>query len=293
MDNRLIKFIFGILLILVLTIALLEEQKVDLIPNRSNVTISKVGYYSKSQGMITTNFQPYESVSLPLKARDHSGIALTFDDKNVDEWYSFLMLSYKYGAKATFFVNSFHTLNDDQVHKLRKLQGLNNEIGFHTVNHINVLKYLDKNTMDTYIQTEIIPGINLMRENGFLVKSFAYPFGSGNTETDKELLKFFDHVRYTTYPTKGAKIKEMDVVYVKNPSPKVMKAVGIDNDYFHSIEEIYEGIDRAAQNNEVIVLYAHSISDQLHNLNISFSKLEMIIKYAYDKGLRFYTIEEL
>jgi collagenase-like PrtC family protease len=56
------------------------------------------------------------------------------------------------------------------------------------------------------------------------------------------------------------------------------------------LEEIFEGIDFAYQNNEIIVFYGHGISDKPGKLNTSMDKLEAIIQYAYEKGMNFYTV---
>jgi len=227
------------------------------------------------------------------KSPGTAGIVITFDDNNVDEWYSFLVLSNKYGAKATFYVSHFDTLSLDQIVKLQVLQEAKNEIGYHTLHHLNALKYLQEKPMDDYIQKEILQGLALMRENGLQVSSFAYPYGAGNAQLDKELFKHFNNVRYTAYPAKGKKIKDLDSVFLKNKKQKVISAVGIDNGYEHDLAEIFAGIDRAFNNNEILVLYAHVLSNKPGKLNVSMEKLEAIICYAQEKGMKFYTVAEL
>jgi peptidoglycan/xylan/chitin deacetylase (PgdA/CDA1 family) len=227
------------------------------------------------------------------KLKSESGIILTFDDRSIDDWYSFLSFNNKYGAKATFYISHFHKLNIKELTKLKVLQDYKNEIGYHTLNHLNAKEIIEEESLNYYIQTEILPGIVLMEESGFQVKSFAYPFGVGSRETDREILNYFKNIRYTSYPGKDKKIKDMNSIYLKNRRKKIIEAVGIDNGYEHSLEEIFEGIDRAHKNNEIIILYGHAISDNPGKYNISKEKLEAIIKHAYTKGMKFYTVFEL
>ncbi|NLI92466.1 MAG: polysaccharide deacetylase family protein [Peptococcaceae bacterium] len=229
---------------------------------------------------------------IPVSNSD-SGIILTFDDKSVDDWYSFLVLNNKYGVRATFYVSSFHTLDLDKLIKLKLLQDAHNEIGYHTTNHINALRFLKQNSMDDYMKSEIFPDFNLMKEKGFHVQSMAYPYGAGNGDLDKELLKYFKNVRYTSYPQKDKRIADLDSVYLKNKHQKVVSAVGIDNGYGHSLEEIFQGIDRAYNNHEILVLYGHVLSNKPGSLNTNMDRLETIIQYAQKKGMKFHTISDL
>lgn len=235
--------------------------------------------------------EPEKAVLAPV-VPNTSGVVFTFDDNNIDEWYSFLEFNIRYGAKATFYVCSFDKLSEKEYAELKDLQKANNEIGYHTLNHLNALKLIKEKSIDYYLQTEILPGIALMREKGFEAKSFAYPFGAGNEELDKELLKYFSNVRYTAY-SYHTKIKDMDSVYLKNRKTKVTQAVGIDDGYGHSLQEILEGIDRARKNNEVILFYGHKIARMPGKYHVSMDRLEAIIKYVSAKGMKFYTISEL
>ncbi|RNC29129.1 MAG: hypothetical protein AWM53_00778 [Candidatus Dichloromethanomonas elyunquensis] len=221
------------------------------------------------------------------------GIILTFDDKSVDDWYSFLVLNNKYGVKATFYVSFFHTLNLNQLIELKLLQDAKNEIAYHTTNHVNALKYLKANSMDDYLNSEIFPDLNLMKEKGFRVQDLAYPYGAGNKELDQELLQYFKTVRYTAYPPKNKKIADFNPVYLKDKRQRVLNAVGIDNGYGHTDEEIFQGIDRAYNNHETLLLYGHVISNKPGNANTSMQRLETIIQYAQKKGMTFHTVSEL
>jgi peptidoglycan/xylan/chitin deacetylase (PgdA/CDA1 family) len=236
---------------------------------------------------------PDPGAGLNSAAQPITGIVLTFDDKSVDEWYSFLVFNHKYGVKATFYVSFFYKMDLDQIIKLKLLQDAKNEIGYHTMNHLNALKYIKENSMEAYIDNEILPGLNLMRQKGFDVKSFAYPYGVGSPDLDKELLKYFKTVRYTAYPAKGKKLADVSSAYLKDKRQRVISAVGIDNGYGNSTEDILQGIDKAYNKHELLLLYGHVISDKPGSQNTSMKRLETIIQYAQKKGMQFHTASEL
>ena len=138
----------------------------------------------------------------------------------------------------------------------------------------------------------------MMEEEGFHVKNFAYPYGAGNRELDNELLKYFDTVRYTFDPGKNEKISNIRSIYIQNNKTsvreqRVLHAVGIDNAYEYDLTEIFQGIDHAYNSNQLIILYAHGISDKPDNYGTNPEKLRAIIQYAYDRGMKFYTVSDL
>ena len=84
-----------------------------------------------------------------------SGIAFTFDDYSVDEWYRCLPLFDSFNVKATFFISNYNKLKKRDIDKLRVLKKRGHEIAFHTTNHFNMIKYLNNEGMDLLIQNEI------------------------------------------------------------------------------------------------------------------------------------------
>src|SRR5437762_12914955 len=79
------------------------------------------------------------------------GIALTFDDNSVDNWYRYADLFDSLGVKATFYISNFNKLSQVQIAKLHDLQNRGHEIAFHSTTHPNFVKYLEKNKCDHLI----------------------------------------------------------------------------------------------------------------------------------------------
>ena len=103
------------------------------------------------------------------------GIALTFDDNYIDNWYNYLPLLDSFGAKVTFYISRYHRLTPAQKNKLSIIQSKGHEIAFHTTHHLHMCQYLQFMTMDDLEQHEIYEDLNRMRNDGFYPKTFAYP----------------------------------------------------------------------------------------------------------------------
>lgn len=216
------------------------------------------------------------------------GVALTWDDNSVDEWFSARELFNKYGAKCTFFVSDFCRLNADEIRKLKILKDDGHEIACHSLTHKDaVLYYMDYDT-ESYIQNEILPAMDSMRLKGFSPETFAYPNGSRNSETDESLLKYFRLIRATTYGSKG-------VLYSWGRT-RILQATGIDNSYNQQLESIYSMLKEASDSSQVAVFYGHMISDSTNNTPYyctSRERLEAVLKHASLFHLHFYTASEL
>jgi hypothetical protein len=117
-----------------------------------------------------------------------SGIAVTFDDTEVDAWFGFRDIFASYDARATFFVTRYAELTDDGRHKLHALYDEGHDIEAHGVNHLNICTYTATTGkgVDGYIAEEVLPSIQILEDDGFARPvAFAFPGGSeGNAVVD-------------------------------------------------------------------------------------------------------------
>ncbi len=231
--------------------------------------------------------------SHPAEDSKTGGIAITFDDAYVGEWFSIKELLKSYGARVTFYVSEFNLLTEDLVNKLRILQYEGHEIGFHSLRHLNAVKFVKETSLDQYLAAEIIPGIAIMSEHGFVLSSFSYPYGAHTHQLDKALLKSFNHVRGTAFTNNKKRIVDLDHIYCKNSGKRVLYGAGIDNVYENSVEDVLKGLKRALDRKEVIILYAHKPASETDDYSTPLEKLEAILKYASENGLTFYRISDL
>ena len=226
-------------------------------------------------------FEKYGQVKEP-------GVALTFDDNYVDDWYSFLPTLDSAGVRATFYICRYNRLTKEQKEKLAVIQSHGHEIAYHTTNHYNMMDYVykQKHTVEEMMQCEIEAGLKLMNRDGFYPTTFAYPAGAHNGLFDKMLQRYFKSVRALNGTADFSKslvpVEKNDVLY----------GLGIDKSSKRSDEEVLKLIQSAYENKDCAIFVAHRINK---NTGISVSKERLIKMFAYinSLGLKYYTVSEI
>jgi hypothetical protein len=210
------------------------------------------------------------------------GICLSFDDANIDNWYSYLDLFDEYNVKVTFYVSHFDKMTTAQKQKLHEIENRGHEIAFHTLTHPNMVKKAKSVGAKTLINNEIKKGIALMKLDNFCPKSFAYPFGSNNLELSDSLLKYFKSLRCLNGSKDYAKS------FVKNTGNSVTYAIGLDNSSNKTTEFIMDLEQKAFNNNTCLMLVAHNIERPSTNLQVPLVKIKAILNKARELNLKFY-----
>ena len=220
-------------------------------------------------------------------------IVLTFDDRNISDWYKSDSILSKYNWKATFCVTDYGKVNEEQKQNLLELQSIGHEIAHHGYKHFNALEYLKTNTMEEYIQNEITPSLDLMKNDGLNITSFVYPGGVRSDALDLVLFDYFPILRGTTY---GKKPLNQQECFLEIGGDKLLVyGLGIDNHYEHfDIDYYYKLIEYAANNGVAVIFYGHRIADDDSTSYVtSYQTLEKICSYAQDKNMDFLTLREL
>ena len=127
------------------------------------------------------------------------GLALSFDDTFVDSWTDLRPLFAQYHARVTFFVSRYRNLTDEQHAKLKVLAADGHDIEPHTVNHLRAPDYVDEHGMDAYLREELDPSIEVLRNDGYEVNAFAYPFGARTGELDAAIAKRVPVIRSVAF----------------------------------------------------------------------------------------------
>ena len=210
------------------------------------------------------------------KARQ-CGIVLCFDDYNAANWEEYFDLFDKYGAKVTFFVNCSEP-TDFCDHAVER----GHEIGFHTINHTDL-----RTVSSEEVYEQAIAPLEVFREKGFDITTFAYPYGSYDQELNDLLLQHYKVLRGAYFYQLVGK-HEMRNGFVESLS--------IDNINYESDEQfekrIDEILDELSQNvGAVVSLYSHAISGG--GWCVTDDRLEYILKKAHEMGIQFYTFKEL
>ena len=222
-----------------------------------------------------------------------SGIALTFNGWAIDDWYNMSSLLSGNNATATFFVGKIENLNSSDFEKLRAIKYDGNEIGLSGFRYVNAVDYTENHTLQEYIDEEITPAIEVMSDNDLFPTSFAYPYGSRNSTIDAELLRYFLRLRSTAYTTNTTRVVNLDLVYYNWQNEALIRGVGMDSEYGNTIEEITQGLERAQQSDEVLVLYGHTPIYNSPDYGTPAEKLLSIIQEAHALNLAFYRVSDL
>jgi peptidoglycan/xylan/chitin deacetylase (PgdA/CDA1 family) len=115
------------------------------------------------------------------------GLALSFDDTFVDAWVDLLPTFARYGAQVTFFVSRYAEQSAEQHAGLHQLAAAGHDIEAHSVKHLRAPEYVEDYGLDSYLHDEMDPSIQILRDNGFEVHAFAYPFGARTGELDRAI----------------------------------------------------------------------------------------------------------
>lgn len=124
-----------------------------------------------------------------------SGLAFSFDDRDIAGWHPLLPLFARYGARVTFFISRFHTLDEDERRLLHELGAAGHGIEYHSTEHEDAADYAAGFGVEAYLTGDILPDLALMRADGHDPKVFAYPFGARTAATDEAVLREFPLVR--------------------------------------------------------------------------------------------------
>ncbi len=214
------------------------------------------------------------------------GIALTFDDNFVDNWYNYLPLLDSFGAKVTFYISSYHNFTQAQKDKLKEIQQHGHEIAYHTTNHYNLTDYLRYNSIDKLLQYEVYDDLKKMNRDGFYPTTFAYPYGAYNEYLNYRLLKIFRSVRVLNGTNDFSKS------VTRTSSNDILYGLGVDNEK-HSRGMLQKMIELARKNNNCVVLVAHQIQNPRAKFRVTYETLKCILQKVRDMNMRFYTISEI
>jgi len=238
------------------------------------------------------------------KTPEKAGIAISFDDHFIDQWYALRPLFQKYDAKVTFFITCGDSLKKDEIAKLKQLQADGHEIGFHGTIHGKSTELI-AHGVDKYVETELSPGMKWMAEAGFNPTSYAHPGGNHNAQVDSVLLasgfKILRDVAISRRVFRGIPLytlapRIMNWIYYKFDQESIVDALLIDQDSEITESEIKDAIAKAKESNTALMvfghepLYAKPVNGE-YGFNVSF--LETTLKEARAQNLKFYTMTEL
>lgn len=234
------------------------------------------------------------------------GIAISFDDHFIKEWYQLRPLFEKYNAKATFFITCPDSLNAEEVAMLKQLEKEGHEIGFHGTVHAKSTELMAAGGPKGYIETELEPGLRHMHAAGFKPTSYAHPGGNHNDRVDSVLLaKGFTILRdvaisrrkYNGFQLYAWPPRWMNAIYYAFEGRQDVDALMIDIDEV-TVVEMMEAIQEAKEKGTALMVFGHkplyqkdAIKKGEYGFDVAF--LASLLTEAHAQQLKFYTMSEL
>ena len=123
------------------------------------------------------------------------GLAYSFDDRDIVGWHGLLPMFRYYDARVTFFISEFETIDPDTMVLLHEIAADGHAIEFHGALHRNAESTTAELGAQGWIDLDIVPGLDLMRAEGFNPRVYAYPYGARTAETDRAILEVLPLVR--------------------------------------------------------------------------------------------------
>ncbi|MGN0168350.1 MAG: polysaccharide deacetylase family protein [Acetatifactor sp.] len=205
-------------------------------------------------------------------------LVLAFDDYSAYTWESVFDLLDKYDAKVTFFINAF-----EPTDFCEKAIERGHEIGFHTASHVNL-----KDVSEEEFYNEAIAPIEIFRERGIELTSFAYPYGEYEDWMNEELLQYYKTLR-------GA--YQFQVRFKFEIQGGFIESYSMDNIHYESDEDFQAMVVRLldafcdCDEGTVVSVYSHAIGDG--EWCITQNRLEILLQEAEKRDIKCRTFQDL
>ena len=225
--------------------------------------------------------------TIPCEQSAVSGVALSFDDsQNIESWNESRVFLNENEIKATFYVDGIWWMSDERKKILHDLVAEGHEIGLHGMNHRDYFIHLENGgSAQEYFDDEVLHPLQLMRDEGFSIETFAYPMGHHDSEIDTLILEELPLIRGTRSNEKGsnhwlASCEEIPI----------FRAISI-TDNQDTQPTVLEYLPLAESRSNTLVMYSHSIAGEYDS--VSHENLTIIADEMQRLGLPWLLMSEL
>ncbi|MFN4145559.1 MAG: polysaccharide deacetylase family protein [Runella sp.] len=236
--------------------------------------------------------------------RPAAGIALSFDDRYIEDWTRLRPLLQKYNAHVTFYVTQFDSLSAHEIQLLHQLQQDGHEIGAHGAMHVRILDWLrGGGSLEDFYKQEIEGEVRSMQKAGFRPVTFAHVGGQQTWWTDRRLLKDYFVLlrdvaicdRKLLFINLHRAVFDIDEIYYQFDNDRTVHALLIDQMAGLTNEALKDGLIRAKNTQSVLMLFGHRPLFEPSSEPYAFSvkQLEFILAEAQRMNLKTYTMREL
>ncbi|HEU5229255.1 MAG TPA: polysaccharide deacetylase family protein, partial [Ktedonobacteraceae bacterium] len=204
-------------------------------------------------------------------------VTLTFDDGWQSQYTQAFQIMQWYDAIGTFylvpnFLNTPHYLTTDQA---RKIQRAGNEIGSHTMNHLDLTEQSTGKVSQELVQSKQV----LAAQFGS-IKNFAAPFGAFNYQVTHQIQKSYSSDRTT----------ELGFNNQENFNPYEILSQNIYNTT--TVAEVNQWLDQATREKTWLVLTFHQVDDSHSPYAMTPQDFEAILMSIRTRDLPLLTLEQ-
>ena len=218
-------------------------------------------------------------------APKQGAVCFTFDDYHGKNWLKADALFKKYNAHATFFVVG--SITPQKMEVMKKLQAAGHSVGLHSVHHRDAPRFIARYGEKWYWENEVKPQLDVCRENGLNIRSFAYPNNRHDERSDKMMFQHFDYLRAGYGPTRKI------IYYPEVKAKSVLGGGGIGVFYKSDLEELKTRLDKAAKEGSVIVFFSHNIAPDAKHIHMPTEMLEALLAHAQKLNLQVIGFDQL
>ena len=228
-----------------------------------------------------------------------AGYCLTFDDRYVTQWGSIKTLLDSNNVHATFFITDVSKLTSKEIDIVHSLQDYGNEIGCHSLKHLDALEYLTKHSVQEYIDSEVRPAVENFYKINIFPTAFSYPYGSTTDSLNASVLNYFRMLRTIAEEQRTGQVDNVETVesvFDKFNEKRIIAALDIDFRFKISLAMIQQALYRAKNRNEIVIFYAHCPVDKVYSASayqVEKSFLRELFKMANEMGMKNYRFSEL
>ncbi len=279
--------------------------------NKHSSQLEDISYEKQSEPMIHHDLadnseNAHESTKdehLEIKTPDNGKIAIvTFDDNWKSQYENAVPILDEFGFKATFYVVCDYVGNKNRMEweNIATLHEEGHEIGSHTMTHEN----LDKAT-EASLKHEMVQSKKCIEDKGITVKSFAYPFNSG--DDDPSVLELvssnYEYARTAGGDSGGVDFRK---IIEDDSGHEKYRIVGWshdaekkENDYtdmemldvFKEYVNVPPTEDSKIKNIPIMIYHKIDDSGEEYSTSIDLFRAEMA--YLYENGYKVVTMEQM
>lgn len=278
-----------------------SEIDTNFYPFEETITNSMIGENNNLESVPKKNILS-EKMLNNWKDMTEKIVIINFDDNWKSQYENALSILDEYGFKATFYVVCDYVDGKNRMswEEVIALQNQGHEIGSHTMSHENL------DTLPAGLQEyQIIESKKCLEDKGLKVKSFSYPFNSGD-EDSRVLDLVANNYEYARTAGGSAGGNNGNNVFNEYNEDLLYQIIGWSHDaekkennyndlqMFQKFKEYVngDGKKKSISKNIPIVIY-HKIdnSNELYSTNPELFKAEM--EYLYKNGFKVITMEKI